>query len=93
MPSHGFARPRGRTIELAIESEALRGNLLGDPHVRTVAVYLPEGYDDTDTDYPLFVDLAGFTGSGLKRLAWTAFGESVPQRIDRLVAEGRGFHP
>lgn len=88
MPVHAFARPRGRTIEITIESEALRGNLLGDPHVRTVAVYLPEGYDDTDADYPLFVDLAGFTGSGLKRLAWTAFGESVPQRIDRLVAEG-----
>lgn len=88
MPAHNFARPRGRTIEIQIESEALRGNLLGDPFVRTVAVYLPEGYDDTDADYPLFVDLAGFTGSGLKRLAWTAFGESVPQRVDRLVAEG-----
>jgi S-formylglutathione hydrolase FrmB len=88
MPAHVFARPRGRTLELQIDSEALRGNLLGDPSTRTVAVYLPEGYDDSDADYPLVVDLAGFTGSGLRRLAWTAFGESVPQRLDRLVAEG-----
>ena len=35
------------------------------------------------------VDLAGFTGSGLKRLAWQSFGESVPQRLDRLHQEGR----
>lgn len=88
MPAHNFARPRGRIVELEIESAALAANLLGDPSRRTVAVYLPEGYDDTDSDYPLLVDLAGFTGSGLKRLSWTAFGESVPQRIDRLVAEG-----
>ena len=88
MPAHNFARPRGRIVEIEIESAALAANLLGDPSRRTVAVYLPEGYDDTDSDYPLLVDLAGFTGSGLKRLSWTAFGESVPQRIDRLVAEG-----
>lgn len=90
MPVHAFARPRGRVVELELDSAALRGNRLGDPSVRTVAVYLPEGYDDEpERRYPLMVDLAGFTGSGLKRLSWTAFGESVPQRLDRLRAEGR----
>lgn len=89
MPRHAFERPKGRIEEFAIESGALRGNLLGDPHVRHVAVYLPEGYDDSSDDYPLFVDLAAFTSSGFKRLAWTAFGCSVPQRIDRLVATGQ----
>lgn len=88
MPRHNFERPRGRLEEFVLESEALRGNALGDPAARTVAVYLPAGYDDSDADYPLFVDLAAFTGSGLKRLAWTCFGESVPQRVDRLVAQG-----
>jgi S-formylglutathione hydrolase FrmB len=88
VPVHNFERPRGRVEEIVIASEALRGNGLGDPSDRTIAVYLPEEYDRTDADYPLFVDLAAFTGSGLKRLAWTAFGESVPQRIDRLVARG-----
>jgi enterochelin esterase-like enzyme len=89
LPAHNFERPRGRIVELTIDSPALRDNLLGDPSVRTVAVYLPEGYETSDADYPVVVDLAGFTGSGLRRLAWQSFGESVPQRLDRLRGEGR----
>jgi S-formylglutathione hydrolase FrmB len=88
MPVHNFLQPRGRIVHTVIESEAIRGNLQGDPAERTVAVYLPEGYDTTHLHYPLLVDLAAFTGSGLKRLSWQSFGESVPQRLDRLVAEG-----
>ena len=88
MPTHHFAAPRGRLVEIEIASTALEGNLLGDPTTRRIAVYLPEDYDESDARYPLFVDLAGYTGSGLKRLAWTAFGANVPQRIDRLVAAG-----
>ncbi len=88
MPQHNFERPRGRLTEFTVDSDAIKGNLLGDPHVRTVAVYLPEGYDDSDADYPVLVELAGFTGSGLKRIGWQSFGESVPQRVDRLVASG-----
>ena len=89
MPVHAFAPPRGRIEIIEIESEALRGNLLRDPAVRSVAVYLPEGYDESTADYPLFVDLVGFAGSGLAHVAWKGFGESVPQRVDRLMAEGR----
>ena len=89
MPEHNFARPRGTLIEIEIESEALANNLLGDPTTRVVTVYLPEGYEESDDQYPLFVDIVGFTGSGFSHLGWKAFGESVPQRLDRLVAEGR----
>ncbi len=89
MPVHNFRLPAGRIVHVAVDSRALRGNLLGDPSERTVAVYLPPGYDDSDERYPLLVGLSGFTGSGLKMLAWQAFGEGVPQRIDRLIAEGR----
>jgi enterochelin esterase-like enzyme len=89
MPIHNFEQPRGRTIHLTVESKALEGNLLGDPTRRTVAVHLPPGYDDSDERYPLMVDLTGFTGSGLKHLSWQAFGESVPQRVERLIAAGR----
>ena len=88
MPVHPFDPPRGRVETLTVDSDALRGNLLGDPTERRVGVYLPEGYDDSDADYPLFVDLVGFTGSGLKHLGWQAFAENVPQRLDRLVASG-----
>lgn len=89
MPAHNFERPRGRVEHLEIDSKALAGNTLGDPSRRTVAVYLPEGYDDSAEAYPLLVDIVGFTGSGFAHLNWKAFGESLPQRVDRLVAEGR----
>jgi hypothetical protein len=89
MPVHNYQPPRGRIDRFTISSQALQGNLLGDPDQREVAVYLPAGYDDTDADYPMFLDLAGFTGSGLKRVAWQPFGESVPQRADRLVETGK----
>jgi hypothetical protein len=88
MPVHRFEPPGGRVVQLAVRSAALENNLLGDPHERTVAVYLPKEYDRADRAYPVFVGLAGFTGSGLKMLSWQSFGQSVPQRLDRLVAEG-----
>ena len=77
MPTHVFDPPKGRIERLRIDSTALAANLLGDPSTRTVDVYLPPGYDDASTAYPLFVALAGFTGSGLKMHAWQGFGETV----------------
>jgi enterochelin esterase-like enzyme len=89
MPTHNFARPEGRLVEITIESQALADNLLGDPSERSVAVYLPPGYADDDPEgYPLFVGLAAFGGSGFKLLNWSSFGESLAQRVDRLIAEG-----
>ncbi len=89
MPIHPFAEPAGRIEHIRIDSQALANNVLGDPTQRTVAVYLPPGYDDDTGSYPLFVDIVGFTGSGLAHAGWKAFAESVPQRVDRLVAEGK----
>lgn len=67
-------------------SELLMNNPLGDSPVRQVAIWTPPGYHDgTDQRYPLLVDLAGFTGSGLKHLGWSAFTENLPERLDRLV--------
>jgi len=89
MPTHNFARPAGRLVEITLDSQALKDNQLGDPSERSVAVYLPPGYEDDDpTGYPMFVALAAFGGSGFKLLNWQSFGESLPQRVDRLIAEG-----
>lgn len=88
MPVHNFEPLRGRVVSLTIASEHLRHNMLGDPSTREVAVYLPEGYDASDADYPLLVALAGYTGSGLKLLSWQSFGEALPNRIERLVRAG-----
>jgi enterochelin esterase-like enzyme len=89
MPAHPFTRPKGRIETIEIDSVSLSNNLLGDPARRTVSVYLPEGYDESDKEYPLFVDIVGFTGSGFAHVGWKAFQENVPQQIDRLVAEGK----
>lgn len=86
MPKHNFEPLAGRLETIRIDSEALAGNTLGDPHERSVAVYLP--YDPPEHGVPLLVDLTGYTGSGLKHVAWTPFGESVPQRLERLRREG-----
>jgi S-formylglutathione hydrolase FrmB len=53
----------GRLEEHVIESEQLRTNPLGDPHVRPLWVYLPPGYDDAPTRrYPSIYMLQGYLG-------------------------------
>jgi S-formylglutathione hydrolase FrmB len=80
----------GRVVVLDHESQVLKGNALGDPHRRTVSVWLPPQYDDpksADARYPVLYDLVGFTGSGPSHTNWKAFGENVPERAARLVHE------
>jgi S-formylglutathione hydrolase FrmB len=53
----------GRVVGLEVDSEVLRGNVLGDPHVRPLWVYVPPGYDDDpDRRYPSVYVIQGFTG-------------------------------
>ncbi len=82
-----FFGSTGSVSRLTVESEALKGNLLADPHVRPVDVYVPAGHDGRGL--PLLVDLVGFTGSGLSHTNWAGFRENVPERLDRLIGEGR----
>ena len=89
MPTHNFSPPRGTIEYLEIKSRALTNNVLGDPVNRSVAIYLPEDYSSSDEEYPLLVDIVGFTGSGFGHVSWKAFQETVPQRVDRLKAEGK----
>ncbi len=71
------------------ESEALRGNPLGDPHVRDLPVYLPPGYAREDRRYPTVYFLAAFMGSGAMELNQNPFDETLQQRLDRLILAGR----
>ena len=82
-----IAGPVGATTRVVIESEALKGNLLGDVSARAVDVYVPTGCDSREL--PLLVDLVGFTGSGLSHTNWVGFQENVPERLDRLIDDGR----
>jgi enterochelin esterase-like enzyme len=77
----------GAVHRITVESRVLVTNLLGDSAVRSVDVYTPPGYAPEQA-LPLLVDLVGFTGSGLSHTAFRSFGENVPERADRLIAEG-----
>jgi enterochelin esterase-like enzyme len=82
-----FAGPAGSITRLTIESQALQGNLLGDPTSRVVDIYVPAGQDGQGL--PLLVNLVGFTSSGLSQTNWNGFRENGPERLDRLIGEGR----
>jgi hypothetical protein len=59
-----WSRPlQGRLDELEIDSEALKGNHLGDPYVRPLWVYVPPaGVADPDRALPSLYVIQGFTG-------------------------------
>ncbi|HLY11757.1 MAG TPA: alpha/beta hydrolase-fold protein [Planctomycetota bacterium] len=69
---------------LECRSKVLQGNPLGDPALRRVPVYLPPSYPRKQ--YPVYYLLTGFTGFGEQLIQRGAWAESIPERIDRLVA-------
>ena len=81
--------PSGTLVVLEHTSEILKGNPLGDPHVRKLAVWLPPQYDGFRgrRRFPVLYDLVGFTGSGLAHANWKPFGDNVPERAARLIRE------
>lgn len=86
------AWPQGRVVTLEHVSKVLVGNPLGDPHVRTLDVWLPPQYDalrghDRGARFPVLFDLVSFTNSGRAHTGWRAFDENVPERVARLVHE------
>ncbi len=82
-----MAVSRGAVEGVIHESKVLRGNLLGDPVERTLWVYTPSGYAD-GRRYPVLFLLAGFTGRGQSFLNWSAWQETLPERLDRLISSG-----
>ena len=81
---------QGRIVQLQINSRVLKGNRLEDPTDRVLPVYLPPAYDrEPDRRFPVAFYLAGFMGVGQSQLNWKPWSESLPQRLDRLQAEGR----
>ncbi len=80
--------PAGRIEHLSINSKLLKDNPLNDPHLRQVPVYLPFGYDKAQS-YPVMYYLAAYTNSGEGVVQWRAFGESIPERLDRLIGDGK----
>jgi enterochelin esterase family protein len=72
-----------------IDSEALRGNPLGDPATRPLAIYTPPGYDAQGSGrYPVLYCLHGYTGDTGALIATRPWETNVVQWIDRLIVAG-----
>jgi enterochelin esterase-like enzyme len=78
---------QGRIVRTSHESVCLRGNPLGDPHVRDVYVYLPPQYDD-QRRFPVVMMLAGFGATNHSIAAWSPWKPNTVELFDRLVAAG-----
>jgi hypothetical protein len=79
----------GRLDEHVVDSEALRGNVLGDPDRRPLWVYVPPGYeDDGDRRYPAVFVIQGLTGQLDMWRNRVPFRLNFPEMIDRGMAAG-----
>src|SRR5215472_2327438 len=79
----------GRLEESLIDSQALRGNPLGDPSRRPIWVYLPPGYDrEPERRYHAIYVIQGFTSQVDMWRNRSAFGRNFPEMVDELMARG-----
>lgn len=80
---------QGRIVRLEHRSEVLADNPWQDPVERELCVYLPPAYEEGGPGLSVLWDLAAFTNSGPGHLNWRHRGESLPQRLDRLIGTGK----
>ncbi|MBJ64144.1 MAG: enterochelin esterase [Euryarchaeota archaeon] len=85
MPEHSFEPIRGILERFSFSSSTL-ANQLGDPTEREIVVHIPPNDGGL---MPCIIYLAPFTGTGFARANWRAFSETLPQRHERLVKEGK----
>jgi S-formylglutathione hydrolase FrmB len=79
----------GRFDEHVFESDVLKANPLGDPHMRPLWVYVPPGYDDDpDRRYPSVYVIQGMTGQLDMWRNRIAFRRTFPELADGLFAAG-----
>jgi hypothetical protein len=69
---------------MSFTSEALRGNPLGDPHVRPLHVYVPE---DTSRRYPSVYVIQGMMGMADAWFNVEPWSPSYPDRISALAPD------
>src|SRR5438093_939959 len=78
----------GEVVVETFDSRVLKGNALGDPTKRDVAVYLPPKYDPTKR-YPAAYGIVGYTGTGKMLLGVDPLGEDLTSKLDRLIRTGK----
>jgi enterochelin esterase family protein len=79
----------GTVVLEFFDSKVLKGNPLGDPHLRRIPVYLPPSYGRGAKRFPVIFMLAGFTGSGEMMQNRTPWSETLAERCDRLIETGK----
>src|SRR2546428_3462962 len=78
----------GEVVVETFDSNVLKGNPLGDPTKRDVAIYLPPRYDATK-GYPAAYGIVGYTGTGKMLLGVDPLGEDLKSKLDRIVRTGK----
>jgi len=78
----------GEVVIETLDSEVLKGNPLGDPTRRDVAIYLPPRYDSRKR-YPAAYGIVGYTGTGKSLFGFDPLGEDLKSRLDRLIRTGK----
>lgn len=81
------ARLRGRVEAMVLDSDALRGNPLGDPSRREVFVYLPPSYDGSRR-FPVVMLLGPYGSDNRVFVQGRMWEPTTFERFDRLLAEG-----
>ncbi|HEX9712347.1 MAG TPA: alpha/beta hydrolase-fold protein [Actinomycetota bacterium] len=76
----------GRFDEHVFDSQALRGNALGDPPSRPLLVYTPPGYDASEQRYPAVYMIQGLTGQVDMWRNREAFRPNFPEQLDAMFA-------
>ncbi len=80
---------RGTVMIEGFESEVLRDNAAGDPHLRRVPVYLPPAYgEQSGRRFPVLFVLAGFGGRGRMLLNDSPWSPPLDERMDHLIDTG-----
>lgn len=86
MSAPGRLGLHGRVEVAVVESDSLRGNRAGEPHVRELPVYLPPG--DAGTRLPVVFLLASFTSRAHDFLETHPWRRGVIATLDGQIARG-----
>jgi S-formylglutathione hydrolase len=79
----------GSVEDLRVPAPSIAGNLLGDPAVQRVFVYLPPSYKrETTKRFPSLYLLHGYTGSPEEWLKKGYQGLNLQTEMDSLIAKG-----
>ncbi|QDO95140.1 esterase [Formosa sediminum] len=80
---------QGFRMRLKVPSEALKNNLINDPSIRDITVYLPPSYQTKlDKKYPVLYLLHGFTDSDSKWFGWEHHWINMNNILNTCMQDG-----